>query len=659
MGPTSTIKFKLLGGCSVVLPSGLPVELAGKKNRALLAYLAMGRGKQHSREKLIALLWSDRSEAQARGSLRQALSALKETLAGVAPAVLVLQGDDVALDPDAVATDVAEFEALAGLGSPEDLRVAAGLYEGDLLEGLTIRDPAFEDWLAAERSRLREVATGVLGQLAATRAGPEAVAMAKRLVALDPLREASHRALMQAYAGVGEKALALQHYAQCCELLKADLGVAPARETEELRQSILAGDLETAGSLAPSTPRDPTPKNDSVSKAISVAVMPFANLSGDTGQDYFADGITEDLITALAKCRQLSVATSSSTFGYKNQALNAQEFGRELGVSYVVEGSVRRDRNRVRITAKLVDATSGAQLWAERFDRELADVFAVQDEVLRAVLAQLVYSLVDAAAASRRSAPTASLTAYDHLLRARAAWRRGAVIETRDHLLNAVDADPNYAAGLAFLAFFYGEDRAMQMSGISHEKAKKLAEEYAERAITNDDGDPFVYHMLGTAFLSIGKLDTAKHHFELALSLNPHYPNTTINFGCTIAFSGQHQEGLDMIERAFWLEPRLAPAMRAVPMYVHYLMRRYDEAIADFARIDSAPAFMHLIHAMSLALAGRTVEAKEAVEVFEIRRPSGFEIAGFAQCFTDMMKLPEDKELWLEGLRKLGFQVGR
>jgi class 3 adenylate cyclase/DNA-binding SARP family transcriptional activator/predicted ATPase len=239
MGLTGTVRLKLLGGFSASLASGRAMELAGKKNRALLAYLALSRGKQHGREKLIALLWSDRGEAQARGSLRQALSTLKEALTESAPGALVLKGDSIGVEPEAVATDVAELEALAGSGSTGDLKRAAELYEGDLLDGLGVRDPGFEDWLSVERSRLRAVAIGVLDRLTASLAGAEAVAVGQRLVALDPLREASHRALMRAYAGAGEKALALQHYARCRDLLRAELGVAPASETEELRQRLL------------------------------------------------------------------------------------------------------------------------------------------------------------------------------------------------------------------------------------------------------------------------------------------------------------------------------------------------------------------------------------------------------------------------------------
>ena len=160
-----SVQLKLLGGFAGSLSSGRPLELVGKKNQALLGYLAVNRGKRHSREKLIGLLWSDRGQAQARGSLRHALAALKEALTDIEPAPLILDGDTVALDPAAVSSDVASFEQLAGSRSVDDLRQATRLYEGDLLDGLALRDPAFDEWLSVERARLREVVIGAMNRL--------------------------------------------------------------------------------------------------------------------------------------------------------------------------------------------------------------------------------------------------------------------------------------------------------------------------------------------------------------------------------------------------------------------------------------------------------------------------------------------------------------
>src|SRR5262249_3970134 len=185
-------------------PSGQPVEVSGKKSQALLTYLALHADKKLTREKLISLLWSDRGEAQARNSLRQALAALRRDLGGIEPPPLSVNGDTVVADGSAVPTDVAALDELAASAPADELRRAAKLYEGDLLEGMAVHDPAFDDWLTLERSRLREVAIAALTRLMAHLNAAEAITTGQRLVALDPLREASHQALTHAYAAHGQ-----------------------------------------------------------------------------------------------------------------------------------------------------------------------------------------------------------------------------------------------------------------------------------------------------------------------------------------------------------------------------------------------------------------------------------------------------------------------
>jgi TolB-like protein/Tfp pilus assembly protein PilF len=389
----------------------------------------------------------------------------------------------------------------------------------------------------------------------------------------------------------------------------------------------------------------------------SVAVLPFTNLSGDASQEYFADGLTEDLITALAKSRHLSVLSRNATFQYKRRAVSPPEVGKQLGARYVLEGSIRTGGNRVRVNAQLIDAESGAHLWAEHFDRELADIFAVQDEIVQAILGQLGYALIDAVVAARRSAP--SLTAYDHLLRGRSAWRRGAIVETRDAWLKAVEADPSYAAALASLAFFYSEDMWMQETGEPLEKLATLAQDYANRAIAADEGDAYAYTNLASALMNLGRLEEARHYLELALTLNPHFPNTAIILGGAIAFGGQHREGLAMIERAFHLEPRLSPTMRAVPFIIRCIMGDPDGAKSDLLNIDidRPRAFLLLLMAACLASSGRVAEAKSYVLAFETKRPPWFDLVGFSQWVCKALALPEDKERFLKGLRQAGLSV--
>jgi TolB-like protein len=389
----------------------------------------------------------------------------------------------------------------------------------------------------------------------------------------------------------------------------------------------------------------------------SIAVLPFTNMSGDPSQEYFADGLTEDLITALSRFRHLSVLSRNATFQYKGRAVNIPNIGRQLGARYVLEGSARTSGNRVRISAQLIETEGGAHVWAERFDRELSDIFGVQDEIVAAIAAQLTFGLIDAAVASRGRVPTTSLTAYDQWLRGRAAWRRGAVSETHENWLAAVQSDPNYAAALASLAFLYSEDTWMQMLGMELDELSSLAREYAEKAIAVDDGDAFAQLMIGNAWLNLGELDRAKQHLELAIRLNPHYHSSTIVLGCALAFMGQHQEGLSMIERAFMLEPRLPPGMRAAPFYIHCILGDADSALADLTRIESPFAFLHLWMGACLTHAGRDEEARRQIAEFERKRPPRFDIRGFVNCIQRCIRRDDDRIRFIAGFRKAGLYV--
>ncbi|ESY80714.1 adenylate cyclase [Mesorhizobium sp. LNHC220B00] len=371
----------------------------------------------------------------------------------------------------------------------------------------------------------------------------------------------------------------------------------------------------------------------------------------------FADGLTEDVTMALAKIRHLRVIARDVTFRYKNKSSSVSQMGRELGARYVVEGSVRRSANRVRVTAQLIAGDSGIHLWTERFDRELADVFAVQDEIVRAISIQLDYSLIDAAVAIRRAAPAASLTAYDHFLRARSAFRRGAMIDAKNYLLEAVEVDPTCAAALANLAYFFAEDIYMQVSGEPVAELARFAEHYAARAIAANDGDPFVYRLVANAMVALGRHAEAMHQFESALSLNPFDTSATMNLGMAIGLAGRHEEGLAMIDRVFRLEPRLPPLNRANPFWVRCAMGDPESAKADLQKIDEPMANHHLALAICMAGAGREEEAQTHVKAFEVKRSPWFDVPGFTHWFCRVLVPTADRDRFLTGVRALGYKV--
>ncbi len=380
-----SLEIKLLGGFEARLKGGPSLDLPTKKTQALLAYLAIRPGEARTREKIADLLWSDRGDAQAKASLRQALTALRKALQGLDPDPLSIEGEKLALDPSAVEVDVDEFERLVEEGSTGSLEKAASLYRGDLLDGLDARDPVFDEWLTVERERLRELAINGMSRLLNQQTSAEqpegAIDTAKRLLTLDPLREASHRALMRLYAAQGERSHAIRQYETCCDLLKEQLGVEPEAETRALHDAVREGQEPKAPQEdAVGRPRvvpvgnDPLPLPDKP----SIAVLPFKNMSGDPEQEYFTDGITEDITTELSRFRDLFVISSLSSFTYREKMTPVQRVGRELGVHYVLEGSVRRAGSRIRITAQLTDASTGQHLWAERYDRDFGDIFDVQ-----------------------------------------------------------------------------------------------------------------------------------------------------------------------------------------------------------------------------------------------------------------------------------------
>ena len=361
----------------------------------------------------------------------------------------------------------------------------------------------------------------------------------------------------------------------------------------------------------------PEPAQPSLS-APSIAVLPFTNLSGDPEQEYFSDGITEDIITDLSRFHALLVIARNSSFAFKGKPAKVQDIARELGVAYIVEGSVRRASDRVRITAQLIDAGTGNHLWAERYDREMRDIFALQDEVAQSV-ASAVSGRVEAAGRDRAVRLSENeLESYDLLLRAKALmskYSRAGNEQALARAERAVELDPTSARAHTYAAWCLRYNRMFWWAA-DRMGALARAYELAKRAVDLDPTDSLAHCVLGLIHLARREFDDARVEAEKAVDLNPNDPEARRYLGYFLAATGNPEAGIEHIDLATRLNPfdtRWAPWVRGIGCFT---ARRYEEAIAAFRQARDTNNEVRGWLAASYAQAGRLQEARAALEEF-------------------------------------------
>ena len=388
----------------------------------------------------------------------------------------------------------------------------------------------------------------------------------------------------------------------------------------------------------------------------SIAVLPFVNMSGDTEQEYFSDGITEDIITELSRFRSLFVIARNSSFHYKGQSPKVHDVGRELGVQYVVEGSVRKAGNRVRVTAQLVEAKSGNHLWAERYDRDLEDIFAVQDELVSEIAATVPGQLDAAAIQRARRRPVENLTAYDHVLRGD--WLLYQDYGSRDALAlyeEAIEIDPQCARAYTRLAAFHAY--SVFVHGASVEEAAQMARSLAEKALDLDPSDPAVQATVAEAYIMVGEHDLARSHIEKAIKLNPNEYIVMHFAGLVLGYLGNHGDALRWLHKMSRHDPFSGDALREKVFDIFYMARRYEDAIEKFRGWRNPPSHMYAELAAAYAQLDRMDDAQVAMASSERTRPPGFDPVQVAHAHARMCARREDVDHWLEGYRKAGLKV--
>src|ERR1043166_4219844 len=366
---------------------------------------------------------------------------------------------------------------------------------------------------------------------------------------------------------------------------------------------------------AGATTSDAAPGSGKTSVKPSIAVLPFANMSGDPEQEFFVDGLTEDIITELSRFRDLLVISRNSVFVHKGKPVKVQEVGREFAVDYVVEGSVRKAGDRVRVTVQLIDAETDTHIWAERYDRDLKDIFAIQDEVTAAVVATLS-GRVEAATHERfERKPTENMAAYECVLAGKVLHHRSqreANAEAQRLLDRAIELDPNYAHARAWRGCVIGQSWIHGWCPDKELAQKQVAQEL-EIALALDNNDPDVHRVLAALSLTFDNHDKATYHQERALSLNPNNDLIVVQQGELLTWLGRAEEGIEWIRRAMRLNPYHPERFWNHLGRAQYTARAYADAIGSFSRI-ARPDYSHhaFLAASSAQLGNKTAAAARA-----------------------------------------------
>ncbi len=390
----------------------------------------------------------------------------------------------------------------------------------------------------------------------------------------------------------------------------------------------------------------------------SIAVLPFTNMSGDPEQEYFSDGISEDIITDLSKIGSLTVIARNSSFAYKGRSVDVRGIGRELGVRAVLEGSIRRAGNRVRITAQLIDSASGGHLWADRYDRDLTDIFEVQDDVTHRIVDALKITLSPAEKARLADADTSNVDAYDCFLRGREFMlgktkNRETFAQSIKFFTRAVELDPDYSQAYACLGFAYVFDYQNRWSD-DPDSSLGLAKQYAQQAIAKDPNEPLAFCVSAVVAVFEKDLDRAKSAVDRALSLNPNLAAAYNILGNIRNLSGQPLEAIPMIERAMRLDPAFNPHYLHFLGMAYLLAGKYETAAALFRqRIVLVPE-TDFSRAMLACALGHLGDVEEAGRIWRELQEINPKYA-FRDHFARQPFRPEDVERIAAGLAKAGL----
>ena len=622
------LRLKTFGALAIVRDGELAEDVRIQRRQlSLLVVLATDGGA--SRDRLVGLFWPDRDSEKARHLLDQALYAARRALG----ADVVLEGQaSLQLNPAVLGSDIADFRQALERG---DLEGAVSVYAGPFLDAVYLDGvPDFEQWSHARRTAFAKDNVDALLKLTeramAAADYPSAVSFARLAAASDPLSGQVVRVLMTALCSADDQTAALNAFRVHAALVREELEAEPDATVLALAEDVRAGRVRApaapaaaapAAKRAPAAaaPPDRGPLPDAVAPvgaAPSVAVLPFVSISTESGDNYFSNGMTEAIINALARLSGLRVCARTTVFAFKDTALDVTEIGRRLGVRTVVEGTVIRDGDRVRVSAKLINVTDGSHLWLGQYDRELVNVFAIQDEIAQAIAQTLQISLLGRGVPPRTAIVTA---AYERYLRGRHFRDRRSPESLRRALRyyqEAIQIEPRYALAIAAEADTYAV--ALAYGAVPPAVAIPRIRDCAARAIEIDPTIAEPHAALGAvAAMCERDWKSAERHFDRSFALNPQYETAHMWYAnYLLAPLGRFEEALTSLARAHRLD-LLSPVINCSIGMILFFAHRFDEAAKQFqGTLEFDPTFLYANYFLGRTevMRGHFAAAIEALE---------------------------------------------
>jgi TolB-like protein/Flp pilus assembly protein TadD len=667
------MQLRVLGGLDLTSVTGAPAYDVTRQTRLMLACLALAGAKGLTRAEFCALFWPDRPSAQARNSLRQGLAAIRKALAsdpdGASRMSLQSDLEAVKLPTSPGAIDVHAFRHGFHADNRDSRIAAANAYRGDLLAGVELSEEV-EQFATAHRRNLNDQAQAIAERLSkADVADGESLdaaqALAECLLKSAPASEEAHRALMRVQFRRGRTNSALRQFELCKTELQRELGAEPDVETRRLFESIQSSLGDRVEKEQQVTASAPTAANGAPSHVLpqpSIAIMPFDNL-GKPSDEYFADGVVEEITSALSRIRDFFVIARQSTFTFKGRFVDAREVGRELGVAYVVDGTVRRGGDQLRISVQLVDVVTRTQLWSDRHEGATTEIFAFQDRIAAQVAGALKPAIRQAEIEAARRKPPASLRAYDLVMRAfPKLWGQNAtaINEAIAILADALRIDPQYGRAHALLAWCHAL-KVTYLWTADPEREVAAARRAIDAAMGLIDDDPTALTAAGAATSFSGDQEGASALIEQALALDPNNAWAWSRLGWVGIYRGNPAAALERFEKAIKLSPLDPFAFNTRMGMASALVRsgRSLEAVTiakDVTKKHPDVTWAHRQLASWAAMAGDMATARLAARNLLAATPD-FTIRRYLAipAFQDM---PEYRDELAQGLRDAGLPEG-